>query len=132
MESSIPEEIVYADDCDFITEMEKTKDKVYEKAQEIMRSKNLLVNKEKTEYTNVKRGSKEDEREWRNEIKLGSKLGDREDNQRRKELANIALAKNDNLKKELENETDNQNPAVRYSSEEYIVVKLQNLGCVKG
>ena len=32
MESSIPEEIVYADDCDFITEIEKTKDKIYEKA----------------------------------------------------------------------------------------------------
>ena len=32
MESSIPEKIVYADDCDFITEIEKTKDKIYEKA----------------------------------------------------------------------------------------------------
>ena len=95
MESSIPEEIVYADDCDFITEIEKTKDKIYEKAKEIMKSKNLLVNEEKTEYTIVKRGSKEEEREWRNVIKLGSKLGDREDIQRRKELATIALAKND-------------------------------------
>ena len=95
MESSIPEEIVYADDCDFITEIEQTKDEVYEKAKEIMKSKNLLVNEEKTEYTAVKRGSKEEEREWRNVIKLGSKLGDREDIQRRKELATIALAKND-------------------------------------
>ena len=95
MESSIPEEIVYADDCDFITEIEKTKDKIYEKAKEIMKSKNLLVNEEKTEYTTVKGGSKEEEREWKNVIKLGSKLGDREDIQRRKELATIALAKND-------------------------------------
>ena len=63
MESSIPEEIVYADDCDFITEMEKTKDKIYEKAKEIMTSKNLLVNEEKTEYTTVKRGSNKEERE---------------------------------------------------------------------
>ena len=39
MESSIPEEIVYADDCDFITEIEKTKDKIYEKAKEIMKRK---------------------------------------------------------------------------------------------
>ena len=70
MESSIPEEIVYADDCDFITEIEQTKDEVYEKAKEIMKSKNLLVNEEKTEYTAVKRGSKEEEREWRNVIKL--------------------------------------------------------------
>ena len=43
MERRIPEEIVYVDDCDFITEIEKTKDKIYEKAKEIMTSKNLLV-----------------------------------------------------------------------------------------
>ena len=60
MESSIPEEIVYADDCDFITEMEKTKNKIYEKSKEIMTSKNLLVDEEKIEYTTVKRGSKEE------------------------------------------------------------------------
>ena len=41
-----------------------------------MKSKNLLVNDEKTEYITVKRGSKEEEREWKNVIKLGSKLGD--------------------------------------------------------
>ena len=97
MESSIPEEIVYADDCDFITEIEKTKDKIYEKAKEIMKSKNLLVNEEKTEYTTVKARSKEEERERRNMIKLGSKLGDREVIQRRKELVAIALAKNDTI-----------------------------------
>ena len=95
MESSIPEEIVYADDCDFITKIQKTKDKIYQKAKEIMKSKNLLVNEEKTEYTTVKRGSEEQEREWRNVIKLGSKIGDREDIQRRNELATIALARND-------------------------------------
>ena len=95
MESSIPEEIVHADDCDFVTEIEKTKHKIYEKVKEIMKSKNLLVNKEKTGYTTVKRGSKVEERGWRNVTKLGSKLGDREDIQRRKELATIALAKND-------------------------------------
>ena len=70
MASSIPEEIVYVDDCDFITEIEKIKDKIYEKAKEIMKNKNLLENGEKTEYTTVKRGSKEEEREWRNVIKL--------------------------------------------------------------
>ena len=36
------------------------------------------------------RGSKEEEREWRDVIKLGSKLGDREDIKRRKELVTIA------------------------------------------
>ena len=62
-----------------------------------MKSKNLLVNKEKTKYTTVKRRLKEEEREWRNVIKLGSKLGARKDIQRRKELATIALAKNDTV-----------------------------------
>ena len=52
------------------------------------------MNKEKTEYTTVKTGSKEEEREWKNVVKLGSKLGDREDIQRRKELATIAFVKN--------------------------------------
>ena len=95
MESSIPEEIVYSDNYDFITEIEKTNDKIYEKAKEIMKSKNLSVNEKKTEYSTVKRWSKEEEREWRNVIKLESKLGDREGIQKRKELATFALAKND-------------------------------------
>ena len=95
MESSIPEEIVYADDYDFITEIEKTNDNIYEKTKEIMKSKNLSVNEKKSEYTTVKRGSKEEEREWRNVIKLGSKLGDCQSIQKRKELATFALAKND-------------------------------------
>ena len=88
---------MYADDCDFIAEIEKTKDKIYENAKEIMKNKNLLVNEEKTEYTTVRRGSKEEEREWRNVIQLRSSLGDWEDTQRRKELATIALAKNDTI-----------------------------------
>ena len=85
---------MYADDCDFITKIEKAKDKIYEEAREIMTSKNLLVNEEKTQYTTVKRESKEEEREWRNVIKLGSNLADQEDIQRRKDLVTIALAKN--------------------------------------
>ena len=53
------------------------------------------MKEEKTEYTTIKRGSKEEEREWRNVIKLGSKLGDCQSIQKRKELATFALAKND-------------------------------------
>ena len=89
-----------------------------------MKSKNLLVNEEKTEYTIVKRGSKEEERERRHVIKLGSKLGDREDIQRRKELATIAFAKNDTIWKKY--------PAVRDASEKCTVVQRRNLECVKG
>ena len=73
---------MYADECDFIAEIEKTKDKIYEKAKEIMKNKNLLVNEEKTEYSTVSRGSKEEEREWRNVIQLRSNFGDWEDTQR--------------------------------------------------
>ena len=62
-----------------------------------MKSKNLLVNEEKTEYTTVKTISKEEVREWRNMIKLGSKLVGREVIQRRKELVTIAIAKNDTI-----------------------------------
>ena len=62
-----------------------------------MKSKNLLVNEEKTEYTTVKTISKEEVREWRNMIKLGSKLVGREVIQRRKELVTIATAKNDTI-----------------------------------
>ena len=87
IKSEIPNEILYADDCDFITEIEKMTKKIYEDNQH-----NLLVNDDKTENTVVKRGSKEDEREWRNTLKLGYELGDREDIKRRKELSNVALA----------------------------------------
>ena len=49
---------MYADDCCFIREIEKAKEKIYCKAKEIMKSQNLLVNEENTEYTTVERGSK--------------------------------------------------------------------------
>ena len=75
MESSLPEEIVYADDCDFIKKkLQKTKDKIYENAKKKkMKSKNLLVNKEKTEYTTMKRGSKEEEKRMERCDKTGIK-----------------------------------------------------------
>ena len=57
-------------------------------------------------------------------IKLGSKIGDRENIQRRKELATIALAKNDAICK--------KNPAVRDANEKCTVAQLRNLECVKG
>ena len=40
MESNIPEKIVHADDCVFITEIEKTNDKIYQKAKERMNKEN--------------------------------------------------------------------------------------------
>eukprot|EP00494_Astrolonche_serrata_P007030 UN07055 len=79
IKSEIPDEILYADDCDFVTEIENMTKRIYEIAREILKEHNLLVNDDKMEHTVIKRGSKEEEREWCNTIKLGSKLGDRED-----------------------------------------------------
>ena len=81
------------------------------------------MNEERTEYTTVEIGSKEEEMEWRNVIKLGSKIGDWEEIQKRKELATITLVKNDKIwKKNWKNEIDNQNSSVRDASEKYTVV----------
>ena len=68
----------------------KKKEGTYEKAKEILTSKNLLINDGKTER--IKRRGKRMERCDKIRIKA---LGDREDIKRRKELATIALAKND-------------------------------------
>ena len=93
-ESNIPDMIAYADDCDFITEIDEEKERIYQRAKDVMTDMNLIVNEDKTEQTTVKRGTKEEESKWRNVIKLGSKLGDREDIERRKGLATIALSNN--------------------------------------
>ena len=80
-----------------MTEIENMTKRIYEIAREILKENNLLVNDDKTENTVIKRGSKEEERGWRNTIKLGSKLGDREDIKRRKELSSVALANNKDI-----------------------------------
>ena len=95
--SNLPNEMEYADDCDFVTENEKTKETTYEKAKEILTQHNLIVNDDKTEKTIVKRENKTDREEWRKVKKLGSLLGDKEDIQRRKQLAMIAMNSNDDI-----------------------------------
>ena len=97
VKSNLPSEIIYADDCDFITEMEKKKDLVYEKSYNILRDENLIVNDDKTEHTIIRREKKREEENWRNTIKLGSMLGDKKDIQRRKELSNTAMRNNENI-----------------------------------
>ena len=105
IKSEIPDEILYSDDCDFVTEIENMTKRIYEMAREILKEHNLLVNDDKTENTVIKRGSKEEERGWRNTINLGSKLGDREDIKRRKELSSVALANNKDIWKKKKNKT---------------------------
>ena len=65
--------------------------------QEILAKYNLLVNEEKTEYTNVKRESKKEEESWRKVKKVGSLLGDEEDIDRRKKLATVVMNKMDKI-----------------------------------
>ena len=97
-----------------------------------MKSKNLLVNKEKTEYTTMKRGSKEEEKGMERCDKTGIKTWWSARHPERKRIGNNCPCKEwHNLEKELENKSDNQNPAVRDASEKCTVVQLQNLGCVK-
>ena len=90
--SSLPKEMIYADDCDFLTLNETIKEKTVEKVSEVLGRHNLLVNDEKTEHVVLKRGDRNTEL-WRNVKKLGSLLGDKEDICRRKQLASIAMNK---------------------------------------
>ena len=53
--SELPDELIYADDCDFVTEDEKKKEEVNSIVSCILPEFNLLINQSKTEHTNVKR-----------------------------------------------------------------------------
>ena len=87
--SSLPKEMIYADDCDFLSEEEKEKENINSKISLILKENNLLINEEKTEHTILKRGESNTER-WRKVKKLGTLLGDREDIARRKQMSYIA------------------------------------------
>ena len=91
-----PEEMIYADDYDHLTE-ELEKKKVFkDKVKGILAEDNLDVNETKTEDTILRRNkhdrkNKQTNEPWRETIKLGSKLGDKEDIVRRKQLARVKL-----------------------------------------
>ncbi|XP_033111247.1 uncharacterized protein LOC117112288 [Anneissia japonica] len=85
----IPNEISYADDVDFIRLNEKAN---VDLIGTHLISFNLKVNKDKTEYTVIKREELVKEN-WRLTKKLGSLLGDKEDITRRKQLAVNAMNK---------------------------------------
>lgn len=89
---NIPEEAIYADDADLITENEKDQKKIQERVGEILRRNNLFVNEDKTELTELKRGLRTEE-SWRKVKKLGTLLGEQEEFIRRKNLAMAALGK---------------------------------------
>ena len=89
-ESHVPTEVAYADDVDFVS-MIKFKDT--KQVQDVLHKYNLLVNEEKTEYTNIKREKKKEDEKWRKVKKVGSLIGDEEDMERRKALSTAALNK---------------------------------------
>ena len=88
-ENSLPSELAYADDIDFIS-MGKID---IEKIKIILQSHDLHVNVEKTDITVLAK----EESNWKTTKKVGSLIGDTEDVQRRKLLASIALNKLKNI-----------------------------------
>ena len=95
--SNLPQNMIYADDADFLTELEKKNDQHFTTAKTCLAKQNLFVNESKTEQLIIKRQTKREHEKWRNAIKLGSKLGDREDMERRKQLATVAMKDNYNI-----------------------------------
>ena len=89
-EENLPPEVAYADDVDFIS-MVKHKDVT--QVQQILKKYHLLVNNDKTEYTDIKREKKKEDEAWRKVKKVGSLLGDDEDIERRKTLSTAAMKK---------------------------------------
>ena len=86
------------------------------------------MNKEKTEYTTVKRGQKEEKKCDKNGIKAWS-LGRNPEKER---ISNYDSCKEwHNLEKELESETDNQNPAVRYVVKSVLLYNCRTWGVSK-
>ena len=91
-QSNLLNELIYADDYDFITQDEETKSMVIREVSKILSSGNLQVNDTKMEVITLKRSNNYTER-WRKIKKPGSLLGDREDIKNRKRLANIVFTK---------------------------------------
>ena len=86
-----PEELIYADDADFLTTDPHKKNNIIADAEPVLSKFNLNVNKSKTELTTLERGQKQNEI-WRHVKKVGSLLGDKEDVMNRKRLARIQMS----------------------------------------
>ena len=96
-----PLETEYADDVDFMDEDEENLRKILPMATEILKSWNLFVNEEKTDFTRVYLANSREEdtngnplaggEEWRKSITLGSMLCSKADIQRRISLGYAAF-----------------------------------------
>ena len=94
MTEQYPEEMIYADDYDHLTNKIEKKRLFKGNVKEMLGRDNLLVNEDKTEDTVLKRNKHDRKNKltnepWRETIKLGSKLGDKEDIKHRKQLARV-------------------------------------------
>ena len=76
--SSLPKEIIYADDIDFIFKTKKEKSNLIENINAVFRSKNLKLNEHKTKHTSLQRGDC-NTKTWRNAKKVGPLPGHSED-----------------------------------------------------
>ena len=85
-EAHLSNEIVYADDIDFIGNQPAN---VKKKIDDTLKVHKLKVNVDKGEYTSVRKHSEE----WKTSKKVASLLGSKEDIEHRKHLSNIALNK---------------------------------------
>ena len=85
LEKTLPTDIAYADDVDFVG----LKFVDTEEVQNTLHKYNLLVNVDKTEFTTLSRAGTE----YKNTKKVGTLIGDEEDVKRRKRLSNAALTK---------------------------------------
>jgi len=90
-DTTIPTEILYADDTDFISQVREVITNIEAQSEPILKNWDLTVNRDKTEHTTLKREEKTTIEAWRNTKKLGTLLGDTEEMRRRKQLASIAF-----------------------------------------
>ena len=91
--SNLPDELIYADDCDFENDDPEINKKINEIVASTLKLDNLKVNESKTEHIIFRREKKRGDEKWRVAKKLGSLLGDSEDVTRRKQLSYAALNK---------------------------------------
>ena len=112
----MPEEMIYADDYDNVTEDPDKQKRFLDKAPDILRRHNLKVNEDKTEETVLRRNkhdrkNKTTNEPWRDTVKLGSKLGDKEDMKKRRQLAMGSMNKMEGILKR--HKVVNQNKRIK-------------------
>ena len=95
MDTMMPLETVYADDCDFYSLSETALTDTLRTVEKVFSNWNLIVNQSKTEFTNIYISEEKAERgneDWRKSKILGSKICSKEGVKNRINLANVAFS----------------------------------------